>query len=228
MNYDVIHKIRGGLIVSCQALENEPLHSCYIMAKMAQAAQLGGAKGIRANSTKDIIEIKKNVDLPVIGIIKQDYDDSEVFITPTEKEVSELVEIGCEIIAMDATQRIRPGQINLLEFFKKIREKYPNQLFMADCSTYEEGMFASSIGFDLIGSTLSGYTPYTKDYQLPNIPMIKRLCEDCTKPVIAEGGIWEPGQLKEVMECGVLAAVVGTAITRPMEITRRFVNVIDS
>ncbi|NMA64657.1 MAG: N-acetylmannosamine-6-phosphate 2-epimerase [Clostridiaceae bacterium] len=228
MGYDVLQKIRGGLIVSCQALEDEPLYSSYIMSKMARAAQLGGAKGIRANTVSDIKEIKQTVDLPIIGIVKQNYSDSEVFITPTEKEVAELVEIGCEIIAIDATKRMRPGQISLLDFFKKIRSKYPNQLFMADCSTYEEGIFAESLGFDLIGTTLCGYTSYTEGYELPNLKIIKQLCKDCKKPVIAEGGIWEPRQLKEVMDCGVLAAVVGTAITRPMEITRRFVNAIEN
>jgi N-acylglucosamine-6-phosphate 2-epimerase len=226
MNEEILGSIRGELIVSCQAATNEPLHSSYIMSRMACAAKLGGAKGIRANSLNDIKKIKQNVDLPIIGIIKKDYADSDIYITPTEVEVSALVKIGCDIIAMDATNRLRPGKTTISDFFRAIREKYPDQLFMADCSTYEEGMFAAQLGFDLIGSTMSGYTPYTEGVDLPNISMIKRLCSDCGKPVIAEGGIWEPSQLKAVMDCGVLAAVVGTAITRPMEITRRFVRAI--
>jgi len=226
MNEEILDKIRGGLIVSCQALKHEPLYSSYIMSRMACAAKLGGAKGIRANSVEDIKEIKRAVALPIIGIIKADYTDSDVYITPTEREVAALVESGCDIIAMDATDRLRPEGKNTSEFFISIREKYPHQLFMADCSTYEEGMFAAQLGFDLIGSTMSGYTAYTVGTELPNIPMIQKLCNECGKPVIAEGGIWEPSQLKAVIDCGVLAAVVGSAITRPMEITKRFVRAI--
>ena len=122
----VLDKLKGGLIVSCQALEDEPLHSSEIMARMAYAAMLGGAVGIRANSAKDIAKIKKEVNLPIIGLAKKVYEDSPVFITPTEKEIDELVAVGCEIIATDATDRIRPHGESLQEFFAKIRQKYPN------------------------------------------------------------------------------------------------------
>lgn len=222
----VIEQIRGGLIVSCQALEEEPLHSSYIMSRMAYAAKLGGAVGIRANTVEDIVEIKKSVQLPIIGIIKKAYQESEVYITPTMKEVEELVACGVEIIAMDCTKRLRPKGLILEDFFKEVRMKYPNQLFMADCSTIEEGMHAAAIGFDFIGTTMSGYTPYTQGVSLPNYEMMRRLVLESGKPVIAEGGIWDPNQLKEALEMGVLSAVVGTAITRPREITRRYVEAI--
>src|SRR6185312_3789538 len=101
-------KIKHGLVASCQALENEPLHSSFIMSKMALAAHLGGAAGIRANSKQDILAIKEEVTLPVVGIVKRDYPDSDIFITATKKEVEELIESGCEMIAMDATLRQRP------------------------------------------------------------------------------------------------------------------------
>lgn len=219
-------QIKGSLIVSCQALPGEPLHSPYIMGRMAYAAMLGGAKGIRANGLENIREIKKNVNLPIIGIIKEDYENSEVFITPTIKEIELLVNEGVDVIALDATTRVRPDGTTIKEFFPKIREKYPNQLFMADCSTYEEGMLAAQIGFDCIATTLCGYTGYTKNEEIPNDQMIKSLVKDCPNPVIAEGGISSPDQFKKIMELGVHAAVVGSAITRPMEITKRFIQAV--
>lgn len=226
-NNEILKKIKGGLIVSCQALESEPLYDSYIMSKMAWAAYLGGAVGIRANTVVDIKAIKQKVDLPVIGIIKQVYSDSEVYITPTEKEVDALVEIGCEIIAIDATDRPRPNGKSLEEFFTVIRKKYPNQLFMADTSCFEEGVLAEKLGFDLIGTTMAGYTPYTKGTPLPDYTLMQRYVSELNTPVIAEGGIWAPDELKRAIDIGVHAAVVGTAITRPMDITKRFVNALE-
>lgn len=224
----ILNKLKGGLIVSCQALDDEPLHSSYIMSRMAVAAMMGGASGIRSNSVEDIIEIKKTVDLPVIGIIKKEYPDSNVYITPTIKEIDALLVSGCEIIALDATQRLRPGGISLDDFFRDVRKKYPDILFMADCSTYDEAIHASQIGFNIVASTLHGYTEYTKGVSLPNIDLLSQMVNNCNCPVIAEGGIWLPEQLEKIMSLGVLAAVVGTAITRPAEITKRFVQVLPS
>lgn len=221
-NRAILDQVKGGLIVSCQALKEEPLYSSYIMSRMAYAAMLGGAVGIRANTIPDITEIKKTVDLPVIGIIKEVYGDCDVYISPTMKEIDALVECGVSIIATDATARQRPDGKTLDEFFAEVRAKYPDQLFMADCSSYEEGIHAAEIGFDLIGTTMNGYTDYTKGVELPNIDLMKRLSENCGKPVIAEGGIWTPDQLKAALDAGVWAAVIGGAITRPMEITKRF------
>ena len=222
---DVLNRIKGGLIVSCQALEDEPLHSSFIMSRMAVAAMQGGAKGIRANSVSDINEIKKTVSLPIIGIIKQVYDHCPVFITPTIKEVDALVDCGCDIIATDATARTRPDGETLLQFVSKIKAKYPHQLLMADCATYDEGMEAAKIGFDLIGTTLSGYTEESKDAPVPNYHMLSGLVYNCGKPVIAEGNIWSPQELKMAKNCGIFAAVVGSVITRPMLITQRFAKV---
>ncbi len=135
-NKKILEKIKGGLIVSCQALSSEPLYDPYIMSKMAWAAYLGGAVGIRANTIIDIKAIKEKVDLPVIGIIKEVYPDSDVYISPTIKEIDALVEAGCEIIATDATNRVRPNGVSFEEFFTEIRAKYPDQLFMADTSCF--------------------------------------------------------------------------------------------
>lgn len=221
-NQAILDQVKGGLIVSCQALKEEPLYSSYIMSRMAYAAMLGGAVGIRANTVVDITEIKKTVDLPVIGIIKEVYGDCSVYITPTMKEIDALAECGVSIIATDATKRPRPDGKTLDEFFGEVRKKYPDQLFMADCSCYEEGMHAAEIGFDLVGTTMNGYTEYTKEAELPNIELMGRLARECGKPVIAEGGIWLPDQLKAALDAGVWSAVIGGAITRPMEITKRF------
>ncbi|RFB17412.1 N-acetylmannosamine-6-phosphate 2-epimerase [Bacillus sp. HNG] len=219
-------KIYRKLVVSCQALPDEPLHSSYIMSKMAVAATEAGASGIRANSVEDIHEIKKVTNLPIIGIIKQDYDNSDVFITPTTKEIDLLVAEGVDMIALDATSRVRPDGHTISEIFPEIRRKYPNQLFMADCSTLEEGIQAEKLGFDAVGTTLSGYTEYTKNVHLPNIELIKQFVEHLSVPVIAEGGISSPEELKEVFATGVHSAVVGSAITRPQEITKRFLQAI--
>lgn len=225
-NKEILDKIKGGLIVSCQALESEPLYDSYIMSKMALAAKLGGAVGIRANTVVDIKAIKEKVDLPLIGIIKQEYDDSDVYITPTMKEVDALVETGCEIIAIDATNRLRPNGETLEAFFTKVREKYPNQLFMADTSCFDEGKKAEELGFNLIGTTMAGYTPYTKGTSLPDFNLMQRYVSELHTPVIAEGGIWVPEQLKKAIDIGVHSAVVGTAITRPRDITKHFVEVL--
>lgn len=223
-NEQIINKIKGGLIVSCQALEDEPLHSSYIMSRMAVAAMEGGAVGIRANSPEDIAEIKKVCNLPVIGLWKSVYDDSDIYITPTMKEIDALAEAQVDIIATDATDRVRPGGETLESFFAAVKSKYPDMLFMADCSTYEEGVRAEALGFDIVSTTLAGYTAGTKGRSLPDYDMLCRLTKELTIPVIAEGGIWEPNQLQEAFRLGCHCAVIGSAITRPRDITRRFTD----
>ena len=150
----ILNSIKGKLIVSCQALADEPLHSPFIMGRMALAALEGGAGGIRANTPEDVSEIKRVVDLPVIGLFKKVYPDSDVYITPTLDEISAMVECGSEIVAMDATDRLHPGFLSLDDVFAQARKKYPDQLFMADCSTLEECLHAQEIGFDLVGTTM--------------------------------------------------------------------------
>lgn len=223
---EIFDAIKNEVIVSCQALPDEPLHSPFIMGRMAYAAFLGGAKGIRANSVEDIQEIKRTVNLPIIGIIKKVYGDCPVFITPTMTEIDALCKEGVDIVALDATIRIRPDGKTIREVFPLIRKKYPNQIFMADCSTYEDAKIAAELGFDCLGSTLAGYTKETLGKKLPDIELIRRMVTDFSLPVVAEGGISTPEELKEVFEQGVHAAVVGSAITRPMEITRKFISAV--
>ena len=224
----MLEDIKNHLIVSCQALEYEPLHSSFIMSKMALAAYQGGAKGIRANTIEDIQAIKKEVDLPIIGIIKQEYEGSVVFITPTIKEVDALVKEGVDIIAMDATIRERPHHIYLDDFFKEVRKKYPNQKFMADCSTIEEAIHADELGFDFIGTTMVGYTKESKGLKIEenDFEIIRTILSKVKHPVIAEGNINTPEKLKRVLELGAYCAVVGSAITRPQLITKTFADAI--
>lgn len=220
----MLNKIEGKLIVSCQALEDEPLHSSFIMGRMALAAKEGGACGIRAQSKEDIVEIKKVVDLPIIGIVKRNYEDSDIYITPTKKEVDELLETKCEMIALDATNRKRPNNEKLEDLVSYIHEH--NILAMADCSTYEECVKAKELGFDCISTTLCGYTPYSKSIDGPNLELIEKLVQDLNIPVIAEGKINTPEDLKLVFDKGAYSAVVGGAITRPQNITERFTSVL--
>lgn len=161
-----ISQIYKKLIVSCQALPDEPLHSSFIMGRMAKAAREGGACGIRANSREDIEEIKRNVELPIIGIVKKEYADSPVYITPTMREVDALVEAGADIIALDATGSRRPGGVLLDDFVEEIRNRYPGQPLMADCSTVEEVLHADRLGFDFLGTTLVGYTEQSAGKQI--------------------------------------------------------------
>ena len=215
---------KGQLIVSCQALPNEPLHSSFIMGRMAKAAKEGGAKGIRANTVVDIKEIKEQVDLPVIGIIKREYGDNPVYITPTMKEIDELMEVKPEVIAVDANCRTRPDGKTLDKFVSEIRAKYPDQLLMADCSTLEEMLHADEIGFDFIGTTLVGYTEQSKGNKIEANDF--EIIEKAKHPVIAEGNIDTPEKVRRVLDLGCYSVVVGSIITRPQVITKRFVDAI--
>lgn len=220
-----VKNIQGNLIVSCQALEDEPLHSSFIMGRMALAAYQGGAAGIRANSASDIVEIRKNVDLPIIGIVKRDYADSEVFITATMKEIDELMQVKPEIIALDARDAVRPNGVTLAQFYDQIRHKYPDVLLMADCASFAEMKTADQLGFDFLGTTLVGYTPATQGQKIEtnDFEIIRRACDELTRPIIAEGNINTPEKVRRVLEIGVYSVVVGSAITRPKWITEQFV-----
>lgn len=224
MKNEKVEQLHGKLIVSCQALPHEPLHSPFIMGRMALAAKQGGALGIRANTKEDIKEIQSQVDLPVIGIVKRDYEDSKIYITPTMKEVEELMEVKPEIIALDATSDIRPSGVTLDDFFRRLKETYPDQLWMADCSTVEEALHADELGFDFIGTTLVGYTEQSKGDKIEanDFEILRKIISSAKHRVIAEGNINTPEKAKRVIELGAFSVVVGSIITRPQLITKSF------
>ena len=216
--------VKGGLIVSCQALPDEPLHSSFIMGRMALAAKEGGAVAIRAQSSVDIKEIQKVTGLPVIGLIKKNYDDSEIYITPTMAEVEDLLTTDCEMIALDMTNRPRPDGEKIDKLVERIHSA--GRLVLADISTYEEGMSAADIGADAISTTLSGYTSYSPQLEGPDVDLVARLAKDLTVPVFAEGRINTPADIGKVMEAGAYAPIVGSAITRPQLITAKFAKML--
>ncbi|MGY3876445.1 N-acetylmannosamine-6-phosphate 2-epimerase [Aeromonas enteropelogenes] len=222
----MLNQIKGKLIVSCQALEDEPLHSDFIMGKMALAAARGGASAIRANSVVDIKAIKQEVSLPVIGILKRDYPGSDVYITATMREVDELMAASPEMIALDATFHQRPDGLTLAQMMGTIRARYPQLMLMADIATVEEALHAEQLGFDCIGTTLHGYTAETQSHKLydDDFAFLRSVLEAVNKPVIAEGNVNTPQMAARCLQLGAHAVVVGGAITRPQQITERFIE----
>ena len=223
-------QIKGGLIVSCQALETEPLYTKEggVMPLMAKAAAMSGAVGIRANTVRDITQIKQVVDLPVIGIIKKDYPGTPMYITVTMKEVDELVACGVDILAVQGTAAIRPNGIDLRRSSSRpSKQKYPDQLLMADCDNVENALACAAAGADFVGTTMRGYTPETDGHATTLILISSIPWPPSARPkIIAEGHIHYPEQAVKALEAGAFALVVGGAITRPAEITARFTGAI--
>ena len=221
-----VKQVHQQLIVSCQALPEEALFGADIMAKMAVAAQRGGAKAIRANTPVDVAAIKQAVDLPVIGLYKEVLPDYPVIITPTLKHALAIAEAGGDIVAIDATDRPHPEGL-VADLISKIHEQ-TNCLVMADISTFEEGVAAQESGADMVSTTLSGYTSYSLQQQEPDLELVKRLAARLEIPVLGEGRYHTPEQVVKALEYGATAVVVGGAITRPREITARYVKTIEA
>lgn len=226
MTTSLIESLRGGLVVSCQALPGEPLFrkEGSVMPLLAEAARRAGAVGIRANSPRDVREIREAVDLPVIGLDKREYPGGEQYITVTMAEVDGLVEAGAPVVALDATDRPRFDGQTLRAYVEQIRSRHPDLLLMADIATYDEGLAASRLGFDLVSTTLSGYTPQSQGAPAPDVELVRRLAQEVPTPVVAEGHVRRPEQARAVLDAGAWCVVVGGAITRPLEIATEFVD----
>lgn len=220
----VIKRLRGGLIVSCQADPGDPLYGPVHMAAMARAAEAGGAAGIRANSPEDVAGIKSAVSIPVIGLFKRRYDGSPVYITPTMTEVRATVAAGADILAVQLTDQPRPDGLSNTEFLAMIRREFPTLPVMADISTLAEGLKAAEMGAALISTTMSGYTPYSPQQPGPDLALVRELAQRSSTPVVAEGRLSTPTDCRIALEAGAFAVVVGTAITRPQVVTGWFVE----
>ncbi len=215
-----LDRVRGQLIVSCQALPDEPLHGPEIMARMALAAQMGGAAAIRANGPDDVRAICQRVALPVIGLYK---DGSEgVYITPTVGHALAIVEAGADVVALDATLRQRPNGDTLAQQIAAVHAQ--GRLVLADVSTLEEALHAQQQGADLAAPTLSGYTDYSPKLEGPDYALLQAMVQTLQIPIIAEGRIRTPQEAQLALEYGAVAVVVGSAITRPQLITQGFVQ----
>ena len=222
--------MKGTVIVSCQATPGEPLYlkDDSIMYLMARAAKQAGAKVIRTSSARDIAAIKEETGLPVIGLIKREYPGYQGRITMTMREVDECMSAMADIVSIDCTDCPRGDGLTPAEFLKQVKAKYPNIIIMADCATYEEAVAAYAAGADLVGTTMSGYTPATADRTgEPDFELVRRLAADLPCPVIAEGRVHTPEQAREMLELGAWAVVVGGAITRPLEIASRFMEAVE-
>lgn len=221
--------MKGTIIVSCQATPGEPLYrgEDSVMYLMARAAKMAGAKMIRTSSKHDIIAIKEETGLPVIGLIKREYPGYTGRITMTMREVDECMEAMTDIVSIDCTNTQRGDGLTAREFLKKVKEKYPNIIIMADCATFDEAVAARKAGADLVGTTMNGYTKETADCKGdPNFELVEKLASVMDCPVIAEGRVHTPEQAKRMLDLGAWAVVVGGAITRPLEIATRFMEAV--
>jgi N-acylglucosamine-6-phosphate 2-epimerase len=214
-------RFQGGLIVSCQALEDEPLHGAQMMAAMARAALQGGAAAIRANSPADITAIRAAVDLPILGLYKENLPGCPVFITPTLRHAVAVSEAGADIIALDATLRPHPDGLDAAALIRQVKTATGKPL-LADIATYADGIAAWQAGADAVSTTLSGYTSDSPQQEEPDFDLLARLVIELPVPVIAEGRIATPDQAARALDLGAFAVVVGSAITRPQWITRQF------
>ncbi len=216
--------LRRGLIVSCQARPDNPLHGPAFMAAMARAASDAGALGLRMNGPADIRAARAVTGLPIIGLYKRAYDGSPVSITPTFAEAEAVAAAGAAVIALDATGRPRPGGVTLEELVASIHGELGLPV-LADASGIEDGLAAEGAGADAVATTLSGYVdPGAPPPEDPDMELVAALAARVRVPVIAEGRIKTPAQAREALDRGAFAVVVGTAITNPREIARGFVR----
>ncbi len=222
--------IGRGVIVSCQLDAGEPLHTAQHCALFAQAAEAGGAVALRAEGIPNIQEIRATTRLPLIGCIRSSYDGNWILVTPDLPAVESLVRLGCDIVALDATARTRPGSdIDGIRFLADVRKRYPDSSILADISTFEEGVRAADVGASALSTVLCGRTKETYEHSLggsPNLDLVYRLATTVGIPVLAEGFIWTTADASAAMESGAYGVIVGGAITRPRVLTQLFVTAV--
>lgn len=217
----ILARLRGGLMVSCQAYPGEPMRDPHTMAQVAQACVVGGAVGIRVQGPADIAATVAVVDVPVVGLWK--VGTSGVFITPTLGDALAVAGAGAQIVAVDGTRRPRPDGLTLAEVVRALRQYVPEVLIMADCGSPDDAAAAEQAGVDLVGTTLAGYTGERPRTDGPDLEAVAETAQRVTCPVIAEGRYATPEQVAAALDAGAYAVCVGTAITHPTTITRRFV-----
>lgn len=221
---DILNKIKNSIIISVQAMPSEPLYREECMNAMIKSVLKGGAKALRLAGTRDISNAKKMTDVPIIGLTKPDILPKNwqqiVYITPGVKEVTELIKAGADIIATDGTSRPR-GKDNLRKLIRII--EIHKKLSMADVSTLSEAIAARTLGFDIISTTLSGYTQNSiNTSEEPDFKLLEQAVKILDCPIILEGRIWTPDQVKKAFDLGAHAVVIGSAVTRPQLIVKRF------
>ncbi len=212
----------GTLVVSCQARPDNPLHGPQFMAAMAKAAQQGGAGAIRANGGPDIAAIAQATTLPILGLVKRFELAPAMAITPDSAAVREAAEAGADIIVIGAAAGPRPAE-SLAQLMTLAKATIAKPI-LADISNLEEGLAAAALGADYLATTLSGYTTGHPPPHGPDLALVSALVDGTTLPIVAEGRYWTPQAVAEAFDRGAHAVVVGTAITNPMAITRRFVE----
>jgi len=222
-----IEQLRQGVVVLCHAEGDEPFNFPDYIAAFARAAEMGGAAGIRVQGVENVRFVRKTVNIPIIGIIRGSYRDGWALVTPEISDITDLAEAGADLVAVDATKRVRPNGMDGISFLSLAcrRSELP---IVADISTIEEGVRASEAGAAMVATTLSGYTSYTEDLadDYPDFNLIERLTAEVKTPILAEGRIWSPSEAAHAIKCGAYAVVVGSAITRPRIITQRFAEVL--
>lgn len=216
----LLQTLAGGLIVSCQAPDSDPFRDAVSIARFAQAAERGGAVGVRINSADDVRAVMETVRLPVIGLQKRMQEDGKVQITPSFSDARDLVDSGAQIVAVECTARAQ--RFGALELVRRIRSEL-RVAVMADIATVEEAIAAEEAGVDLVASTMRGYTDETGHVRAFQPEFISGLAAHIKVPVLAEGRVDTPQQAAEALRAGAHAVIVGTAITRPEIIASRFV-----
>lgn len=221
MNRPTLHRLKGGLVVSCQAPEGSPLREPYILGRIAAAAADAGAVAVRAEGLASIEAIRKEVSVPIIGLIKR-YGSSPVYITPCIDDVRNLVAAGADIVAVEATERLREGGVTSAEFVAEAVAAVGSVPIMADVDSLSSAVVAAKAGAQLVGTTLSGYTDGEIPAQ-PDFGLVREITSVLQIPVIAEGRYSSAEDVRRALDYGAHAVCIGTTLTDPWTLTKRLV-----